>query len=705
MKLDTKISLLSKVGKTTEKKLNRLKIEKVADLLYYFPFRYEDYSKTFKINELKVGIDASIKAKIEIINNKRSRKTRKILTEALVSDDSGQMKIVWFNQAFIIKNLKAGDTVFFSGKVSEGFYGIQMISPIYEKEHFANQQIEPKNTHTARILPIYPLTTGITQKQIRFLISESLKAISEVQEWLPKEILEKAKIIDLKKAIELIHFPQNYDDIIEAQRRLKFDELFLLQLRAETLRQSIKKTQANKIKFQEKIIRNFVKNLPFELTKDQKISAWEIIKDMESEKPMNRLLEGDVGSGKTLVAAISILNVIKNNLQTVVMAPTEILAKQHFDYFKKMFDSKIKIALLTAKSLETNEIGLKIKKQTENKKIILEKISSGEIDLVIGTQALLNEKIFFANLALVIVDEQHRFGVEQRKKIKEQNKNKVLVPHFLSMTATPIPRSFALTLYGDLDLSIIKTMPKNRKSIKTRLVEAKNRQKAYEFIAEQIKQGRQAFVICPLIENKKDAEEENSLIISDEKKTVFSEYEKLKDKIFPKLNIAYLHGKMKTAEKDEIMSDFKNKKIDILVSTSVIEVGIDIPNATVMMIEGADHFGLAQLHQFRGRVGRSEHQSYCFLFTESNASKALERLNLFESTNDGFSLAEYDLKMRGAGEVYGTAQSGEMRLKLASMKDYEIIRTARNLARDIDFDKYKSLKEKVIEWEEKVHLE
>ncbi|MFA5211165.1 MAG: ATP-dependent DNA helicase RecG [Patescibacteria group bacterium] len=705
MKLDTKISLLSKVGKTTEKKLNRLKIEKVADLLYYFPFRYEDYSKTFKINELKAEIDASIKAKIEIINNKRSRKTRKILTEALVSDDSGQMKIVWFNQAFIIKNLKAGDTVFFSGKVSEGFYGIQMISPIYEKEHFANQQIEPKNTHTARILPIYPLTTGITQKQIRFLISESLKAISEVQEWLPKEILEKAKIIDLKKAIELIHFPQNYDDIIEAQRRLKFDELFLLQLRAETLRQSIKKTKAHKIKFQEKPIRNFVKNLPFELTKDQKIAAWEIIKDMENEKPMNRLLEGDVGSGKTLVAVISALNVIKNNLQVVIMAPTEILAKQHFESFKKFFDSKIKIALITSKSLETNEIGLKIKKQTENKKIIFEKISSGEIDLVIGTQALLNEKIIFANLALVIVDEQHRFGVEQRKKIKEQNKNKVLVPHFFSMTATPIPRSFALTLYGDLDLSIIKTMPKNRKSIKTRLVEAKNRQKAYEFIAEQIKQGRQAFVICPLIESKKDTEEENSLIISDEKKTVLSEYEKLKDKIFPKLNIAYLHGKMKTAEKDEIMSDFKNKKIDILVSTSVIEVGIDIPNATVMMIEGADHFGLAQLHQFRGRVGRSEHQSYCFLFTESNASKALERLNLFESTNDGFSLAEYDLKMRGAGEVYGTAQSGEMRLKLASMKDYEIIRTARNLARDIDFDKYKSLKEKVIEWEEKVHLE
>jgi len=713
MSLKTKVTKLNRIGKTLEKRLSSLRIVTIEDLLFYFPFRYEDYSTVLNIANLQNGQEVTIRGKIELINTKRSSRQRKIVTEALISDGSDQLRLVWFGQPFIAKTLHVGDELYFSGKVKSDMFGLQMVSPAYER-------VKKETTHTARIVPIYPLTAGITQKQLRFLVSQVIHQIDEIEEWLPDDVRDVADVMELKEAIRAIHFPENQDEINHAEKRLKFDELFILQLRAEMLRQSIKVSKAPKIKFSEKAIKDFVLSLPFELTKDQKVASWEIIKDLEKGVPMNRLLEGDVGSGKTVVAAMATLDTVLNNYQVAIMAPTEILAKQHYESFCALLkDHNINVCLLT-RSMKIINRDKEINRDTEkfspdisnylnvSQKELSEKIESGEMNVIIGTHALLSDKIKFKDLALVIVDEQHRFGVEQRATLLRGQS--ALTPHFLSMTATPIPRSFALTIYGDLDLSIIKQMPKDRKIIKTRLVDDHNRQKAYDFIREQVKQGRQVFVICPLIEQKEKDENEIEIINysftgSQEKKSVLVEYEKLNKQIFPDLKVEYLHGKMRSTEKDEIMSDFASGKIDILVSTSVVEVGVNIPNASVMMIEGAENFGLAQLHQFRGRVGRSSHQSYCFLFTTKSSVKSKERLEFFEKTHDGFALAEYDLEVRGPGAVYGTSQSGMMNLKLATMKDNDLIKLARDVARGMDFSKYPSLKKKVGEWEESVHLE
>ena len=694
----------------------------VEDLLFYFPFRYEDYSTVLDIAKLQNGQEVTIRGKIELLNAKRSSRQRKIVTEALISDGSEQLRLVWFGQPFISKTLHVGDELYFSGKVKSDMFGLQMVSPSYERVRNG----EPSQTagrrgtgngtntiNTARILPIYSLTAGITQKQLRFLISQVVHVIDEIVDWVPEDVRDVADVMELKEAIRSIHFPENQAEINHAEKRLKFDELFILQLRAEMLRQSIKVAKAPKIKFSEKAIQDFVATLPFELTKDQKVASWEIIQDLEKGVPMNRLLEGDVGSGKTVVAAMATLNTVLNNYQVAIMAPTEVLASQHYESFCELFkDTNIVVGLLSRSKAQASQKS-KVESQkslSAQKKEFIKLLKEGEIHVVIGTHALLTEDVQFKDLALVIVDEQHRFGVEQRKTIKEKSGNKKTTPHFLSMTATPIPRSFALTIYGDLDLSIIKQMPSNRKVIKTRLVDDHNRQKANDFIAEQVKQGRQVFVICPLIEQKEKDENEIEIINynftgSQEKKSVLAEFEKLSKQIFPDLKVDYLHGKMKSAEKDEIMQDFAGGKIDILVSTSVVEVGVNIPNASVMMIEGSENFGLAQLHQFRGRVGRSSYQSYCFLFTTKSSPKSKERLEFFEKTHDGFALAEYDLEVRGPGAVYGTSQSGMMNLKIATMRDNDIIKLARDVARGIDFKKYPSLKQKVGDWEKSVHLE
>lgn len=893
MDLKTKITRLNRIGKTLEKRLSLLGIVTVEDLLFYFPFRYEDYSTVLDIAKLQNGQEVTIRGKIELLNAKRSSRQRKIVTEALISDGSEQLRLVWFGQPFISKTLHVGDELYFSGKVKSDMFGLQMVSPSYERVRNG----EPSQTagrrgtgngtntiNTARILPIYSLTAGITQKQLRFLISQVVHVIDEIVDWVPEDVRDVADVMELKEAIRSIHFPENQAEINHAEKRLKFDELFILQLRAEMLRQSIKVAKAPKIKFSEKAIQDFVATLPFELTKDQKVASWEIIQDLEKGVPMNRLLEGDVGSGKTVVAAMATLDTVLNNYQVAIMAPTEILAKQHYESFTSLLSGHdIKICLLTRsmrfinKDKEINRDKIEMDGDNKEKDILSlkqlsDKIMNGEVNVIIGTHALLSDKIKFKDLALVIVDEQHRFGVEQRaslirgqtqteadscgnndvdvgdkvellyedltyrirkclfavrknlglghKEILYQNaleaefkkeklvfekektmsvmydgkkigvyrpdfvvedkiiielkalkfigknektqvwtylkgsnyklallanfspsdveierivydearenkksalsqRKSALVPHFLSMTATPIPRSFALTIYGDLDLSIIKQMPKDRKVIKTRFVDDHNRQKAYDFIREQVKQGRQVFVICPLIEQKEKDENEIEIINynftgSQEKKSVLVEFEKLSKQIFPDLKVDYLHGKMPAQggsasggkrSKDSVMNDFKDGKIDILVSTSVVEVGVNIPNASVMMIEGAENFGLAQLHQFRGRVGRSSYQSYCFLFTTKSSVKSKERLEFFEKTSDGFALAEYDLEVRGPGAVYGVAQSGMMNLKIATMQDKEIIKLARDVARGMDFQKYPSLKKKVGEWEKSVHLE
>ncbi len=717
MNLSTPISELNRVGKVLGTRLKYLGIETAEDLLFYFPFRYEDYSKAEVIDELQDGEQVTIHGKIEHIASKRSPRKRKIITEAIVADASGKLRIVWFGQPYIAKVLKTGDSVYLSGKVTRDAFGLHMTGPAYEKEKTETVSQEGLSTmHTARIVPIYPLTAGITEKQIRFLMAQILPAAKEVPDWLPEEMIHQAKMMSLSDALQSIHFPENWEQVKQAEKRLKFDEIFLLQLRAEMIRQEIKRVKAPEITFQEDLIKQFVQSLPFELTKDQKIAAWEILQDLQKTQPMNRLVEGDVGSGKTVVAAMAMYNAILCGYQSVIMAPTEVLAFQHFDTLTKVFAPfDVKIGILTRSRATATVADAKKESFSEQKKQLLEKIHTGEIQIMIGTHALLSENVEFNKLGLVVVDEQHRFGVEQRRMIRDKSGLKKVTPHFLSMTATPIPRTFALTLYGDLDLSIIKTKPMGRKPIVTRLVEPHNRQKAYDFIRKQVQDGRQVFVICPLIEQNLNGENEvgsakkkqNVLIGSPitEMKSVMEEYEKLSKVIFPDLRVNFLHGKLKSKEKEEVMQAFAAGQTDILVSTSVVEVGVNIPNATVMMIEGAERFGLAQLHQFRGRVGRSDHQSYCFLFTDSISESVSERLKFFEQTLDGFVLAEYDLQTRGPGEVYGKTQSGLMSMRLATMQDTDIIKQARDFARDIDFKQYPQLKEKVKQWEKSVHLE
>jgi ATP-dependent DNA helicase RecG len=693
MKLDTPIAQVNYIAKKADSNLKKLGIKSLQDLLFYLPFRYQDYSNTVNIEDLQIGEEVTVKAKVEIISSKRLFKRRTVMTEAIVYDETGKLKVIWFGQPFIVRNLKSGDTVYLSGKITLGKLGVQLVSPSYEKESKQKARGEKETTHTARIIPIYKLTSGLTNKQLRFLVSETLKNATTLEDWIPEDILEIADLVPLAEAVRGIHYPIDEVDLEQARRRLKFGELFILQLRAEMIRQSLKRSKSLQIKFKEDEIKKFVEVLPFKLTKAQKISAWEILQDLEKDEPMNRLLEGDVGSGKTIVAAVALYNTVLNSSQAVIMAPTEILAKQHYDDLTELLGDKVKIALLTRTQFSVFNFDSLINTKVGQKREIIKMIKNGEVDIVIGTHALLSEKVEFKNLGLTIVDEQHRFGVEQRKVIREKSGDENTTPHFLSMTATPIPRSFALTLYGDLDLSIINEMPVGRKPVDTRLVAGENRSKAYDFIRSQIKQGRQVFVVCPLIEGQSD------------KKSVVSEYEKLSKEIFKDLQVDYLHGKMKSEDKDKVMKNFSSGKINILVSTSVIEVGVNIPNASVMMIEGSDRFGLAQLHQFRGRVGRSSYQSYCFLFTETDNEKSLERLDFFSKNTDGFVVAEYDLESRGPGDVYGKSQSGLPPFKIATLQDRELIKLSRDLARGIDFTKNPSLKEKVKDWEDGVHLE
>jgi len=721
LNLGTDILNINRVGASTAKKLKKLGIETVRDLLFYFPFRYDDFTSLTPIDKLQAGVSANVVGQIELIQNKRSWKRRMNITEALISDNTETIKVVWFNQPFIAKNLHVGDKISLAGKVEDDYGSFIMKSPTYEKIPLTPFIKGGNNAiHTQGLVPNYHLTANITHKQVRFLIKQVINLSGQITDWLPAEVKKSAKLINLSEAVKKIHFPKDNLDIKKARERLAFNELFLIQLQSQLIKKSLSLSRAAIIKFKEQETKKFVDNLPFKLTDAQRKAAWEILKDLENNKPMSRLLEGDVGSGKTMVAIIAMLNIALNKKQAVLMVPTEILARQHYETVSKfLIDFNIKVGLIT-----------RSQKQISNRKEIVKNIIN-DADIIIGTHALIQEDIHpvksgeagaepfnrvkFKNLALVIIDEQHRFGVEQRKILVEKSGSE-LMPHFLSMTATPIPRSLALALYGDLDLSIINQMPKDRKKIITKVVAEDKRAKAYEFIREQIKQGRQVFVICPLID------------LSDRLgvKSVEEEYKKLDKIIFPDLVIGKLHGRMKSVEKEKIMSAFasssvkasvdkeasvdKAKRIDILVSTSVVEVGVDVPNASVMMIEGADRFGLAQLHQFRGRVGRSVEQSYCFLFTDNDSEKTLKRLEALVKYNNGFDLAKVDLKFRGPGEVYGIEQKGFLELKMASLFDYGLMKQARDqaiklLELDANLDGNPALKEQLGEWEKEVHLE
>ncbi|PJA89694.1 MAG: DNA helicase RecG [Candidatus Magasanikbacteria bacterium CG_4_9_14_3_um_filter_32_9] len=685
--LETPIQSLNKVGEQLSKKFEKLGIKNVRDLLFHFPFRYEDYSKIVEIKDVKVDETITVKAKVELIKNKMSKRKHTFLTEALISDDSGRMRVLWFKQPFIAKTINVGDEVYFSGTPTLDRLGILFVGPIYEKAS------EEQTKHTARIIPIYSSTYGLTQKQIRFFVGQIIKLAKNLEEWVPEEIFGKLNLFDYGKVVENIHFPENNESLINAKERLTFDELFMLQLRAKFIRNQNKALQAPKILFKEKEIKEFVKSLPFELTEDQRVVTWEILKDLQKDGPMNRMLQGDVGSGKTVVAAIAGYNTILNNHQVVILAPTEILAKQHFNSFQKFLRYESTVLFTRTNRILKNNEG----EQILSKAKIIKLIQDGEVNIIIGTHALLGDKVSFKKLGLIIIDEQHRFGVEQRKTLKEKSGLGDRMPHFLTMSATPIPRSLALVICGDLDISTIRQMPSGRKPVKSRVVSEQNRNKAYDFIHKQVEIGRQVFVICPLIENKEGE--------GDEKKSVLDEYDRLSKKVFPDLKIGYLHGKLKAGEKDETMKKFADGKLDILVSTSVIEVGVDIPNATVMMIENADRFGLAQLHQFRGRVGRSSHQSFCFIFTDSKSEKTWERLDFFEKNIDGLKISEFDLQTRGPGQVYGKIQSGNLDFKFASISDTRLFNLSRSLVEEMEIFNYPTLVEKLIEWERGIHLE
>lgn len=695
--LNTPISDINFYCKKIAKRLKNLNLKTARDLLFYYPFRYEDWSKIKKIAELLPNEPSTVTVKIEQIKNFRSPRLHKKITEAIASDETGKIKVLWFNQWHIGTTLRPGDDVYLAAKMNENG---ELISPGYEKVKPRSEGRDANNeqaiqqpsttgahentTHTGRIVPIYPLTKGLTQKHIRSAVKSALPFLDELTDYLPDEIKEKNNLTDLKNAILNIHFPAS--DMLRqgAARRLSFDELFFAQLKNLWMKYDLEKRAAAPVSFHKEETAKFVDNLPFKLTEAQRKAAWEILKDIEKPHPMNRLLDGDVGSGKTLVAALAMYNAALSKMQSALLAPTEILATQHYNTFCKLFNgSNIKIGLVTHSKKISN-----VKYQMSKEEIIINS------DIIIGTHALIQDGIKFNNLALAVVDEQHRFGVEQRARLANGN---TIFPHLLSMTATPIPRTLALISYGDLDLSILDQMPQGRKEIKTHVVAQAKRADAYNFIRQQIQVGRQAFVICPLID------ESDKLGV----KSVTEEYKKLNEQIFPEFQIGMLHGRQKSDEKDEIMRRFKNNEIKILVSTSVIEVGVDIPNATIMMIEGAERFGLAQLHQFRGRVGRGEHQSYCLLFPTDNATS---RLKAMEKINNGFQLAEIDLQLRGPGKIYGIEQSGKLEFRLADTNNISLIKEAQDAAKNLfqndpELKKYPYLKEYLDEKLEKIHLE
>jgi len=635
------------------KRLSSLGLKTVRDLLFYFPYRYDDFSQISSIAQLKENQTATICAKIIEIKNIRIFKRKMTITEALIKDDSGSLKAVWFNQPYLENTLKKGTLANFSGKVSFAKKVLCLSNPAYEVVKQSSD-----TTHTGRLVPIYGQTYGLSSRYLRFIIKPLLYLTAKISDFLPFQIKKEFNLIDLSQAVRQIHFPDNLEQSKKARLRLSFDELFLIQLKNLKHKQQLAESKAPIIFFNQKLIKDFVESLPFKLTADQRIAAWEIFQDLAKPRPMNRLLDGDVGSGKTVVATMAALSTVKAGYQTAFMAPTEILAKQHFNTLQSLLKkSKIKIALLTG-SGKTNKA--QVKRQ----------IAKGRIDIIIGTHALIQKDLIFNKLALAIVDEQHRFGIQQRAQLVKNSNLQQYVPHLLSMTATPIPRTLALTIYGDLDISLLKQMPKGRKPVKTEIIPPASRQKAYDFIYQQAKKKKQIFVICPLIDESEKLEI----------KSVTQEFKKLNQEIFPDLKILMLHGKLKPKDKEKTMADFKAKKADILVSTSVVEVGVDVPDATVMMIEGADRFGLAQLHQFRGRVGRSIHQAYCFLFTDSSGKKTNARLKALLTCKNGFDLAEKDLQIRGPGEISGSRQWGLPDLAMASLSDLELIKKARQAA-------------------------
>jgi len=673
--------------------LKNLGLNSVRDLLYHFPYRYENPADLKRIGEVFEGEKVRIWGRVKKIDYEKTWKKKMNIAYATVEDPTGRIKLVWFRQPYIAKMLPEGSCAIFSGKVAIRKQEKYIANPLYD--------VVPCNVipafskeDSAKLQPLYSSSSGISSLWISKAVSKILPQ-AEAQEFLPEEIIKKYHLPELQKALRWAHFPKTEDHASAAKKRFAFEEVFLMQLLRMSQKEEIKKSSGIKLENIEKLRDEFIKLLSFKLTAAQEKAMGDAAKDLKSGHPMNRLLEGDVGSGKTAVAGCTAYIAAKNGMQATYMAPTEILARQHFETFYKLLTGMgIKIGLLTSSISEKFPSKINPKLPTHiSKSQLLKWVSSGEIQILIGTHSLIEKNVVFKKLGLAMVDEQHRFGVMQRSRLFKKTP---LPPHFLTMTATPIPRTLALTIYADLDVSLIDEMPAGRKPIETKIVPPKERNLAYEFIRSKLAEGDQAFVICPRIEPKDPS---TTGWLKAEMKSVKEEYKKLKEKIFPEFEIGIMHGKLTPKEKEETMRKFRDGKTQVLVSTSVVEVGVDVPNATIMLIEGAERFGLAQLHQFRGRVGRSEKKSYCFILAGSYSANIFRRLKALTTAKTGFELAEYDLEFRGAGELTGHRQWGISDIGMEALRNLKMVEAARleakNIIESVSLPKYPLLTEKV----------
>lgn len=647
MNLSTSLEKVKGVGEKTGAKFAAAGLHSVGDLITFLPRAYEDFSHVTKLSEVSPG-KVTIKARVEKIETRPVRRGMKVTT-ATLADDTGKVQAVWFNQPYRATQFKAGGEFYFSGEFEFSYNRYQLTNPSAEKASELPVQ-------TDRILPIYRAVAGLKTQLVRKILAELRPLMTMLPETLPESIVKKEKLFDYSQAIMGMHFPETQQDAEAARERLAFEELFQLLLASQFNKQANAQLEGWHIPFNQSVVKDFVAQLPFALTGAQRIASWDILQDFEKAVPMNRLLQGDVGAGKTVVAGLAARQAAHEGFQTALMAPTEILANQHAATLDKLLSPfGVRVGLLTGSV------------KGKARQALYTAIKSGDVDVVIGTHALIQSGVDFHKLGFVVIDEQHRFGVAQRQELLKKSEK---MPHLLAMTATPIPRSLALTVYGELDISILNEKPANRKPIETKIWSPNSRPQLYALIDAQIAEGRQAYVICNLIDSNPD----NDL------KSVEAEYKRLRSGVFKHRTIGLLHGRLAPAEKDAVMTEFAKGNLDILVSTTVVEVGVDVPNSTVMLIEDGDRFGLAQLHQLRGRVGRSEHQSYCYI-VPSDSKAPSQRLKEIEKSNDGFYLAEVDLRLRGPGEIYGRAQHGALNLQVATLGDTKLIARAQAAAK------------------------
>ena len=646
MNTTTSLEKIKGVGPKAAEQLRLAGLETVGDLITFLPRRHEDFTEVVKIADIHPG-KATVRARCEKISTRPVRRGLRLTTAVLV-DKTGKLQAVWFNQPYRVSQLGTGEEFYFSGEFEFNYNRYQLTNPSAEK-------VSDMPVQTDRLLPIYPAIKGLKSQTVRKILSELRPMMTMLPETLPESIIAHESLVSYSEALLGMHFPENSGDIKRARERLAFEELFEMLLGALLNKQENNSLEGWKIPFDQPTVAKFVKELPFDLTNAQRRAAWQILQDFESGVPMNRLLQGDVGSGKTVVAGLAARQAAQAGLQTAIMAPTEILASQHAETLAKLLTPfGVNVALFTGSV------------KGAARKELLEHLRDGTIDVIVGTHALIQKGVDYHRLEFVAIDEQHRFGVKQRQALLDKSKH---LPHLLAMTATPIPRSLALTLYGELEVSILDELPAGRQPISTKIWAPTNTEKLYALVDGELDKGRQAYIICSLIDENPD----------NDKKSVEAEYKKLQSTVFRHRRVGLLHGRLSAEDKEAVMRQFADGELDILVSTTVVEVGVDVPNATVMVIENADQFGLSQLHQLRGRVGRGQHKSYCYLVMTGN-DKPSQRLREIESSQDGFYLAEVDLRLRGPGEIYGRAQHGALNLQIATLADTKLIARARAAA-------------------------